>query len=183
MPWVAYKAAEFGWKDGFRMKGDAQRCGERYVELAEKLGHAPGRDEVYEDACRASSPFRPDVFADNDAVAARKWRLEVAGQIIRGIEIVTIRDPSAAERKTGIEVVEVRLPIAQHVEGHGYQMFHEVMTDADLRAAALASIVAGLEQWKAKLQRFETLARDFDKLIIKARALAAREEARARKKK
>ena len=42
---------------------------------------------------------------------------------------------------------------------------------------------AGLEAWKTKLDRFRSLAADFDKLTVKARKMLAKEEARASRKK
>lgn len=181
---VDLRDAKFRWRrEGTRVRGDAQACGEKLVELSTRLKRAPDRPDVLREAERPGSPFRKHVFQDDDETAARRWRLERAGELLRTIEVIAIRDGDSAEKKAGIDVVEIGVPVVQYVDGAGYRMFQDIMTDSDLKAQALQTILLGLEQWKTKLERFQELSRAFKKIITKTKALLRKEEAKAAKKK
>lgn len=91
----------FKFKDGAHLKGDAQPVGERLEALRlKRAGLTP--ESVLKDATNEASPLHP-FFDWDDARAAKRFRLDQAGHLIRCVTVV-IED--APERQAGLPAVD-----------------------------------------------------------------------------
>ena len=91
----------------------------RLEQIADSTGGRITADAVIADAKKKTSPLH-DQFDWNDSVAAKKWRLEQARQLIRSVRIDIqtetktvstvryVRDPSAGEEQGYIETARLR---------------------------------------------------------------------------
>lgn len=158
----------YQWRHGLRMVIPAQAAGERIEQLSSSLGRALQRSDILADARLDDSPFNAEVFREGDGEAANKWRLEVCGRILRGIEMVNV-----SYQEGGDITISVAQPVVTHVATVGYELTAKVMTDMELRQIALATIVQQLRSYRAKLQRYETIARLMDGVISAAESMGA----------
>ena len=156
----------YRWRPGVRLSIDAQAAGERIEALSSSIGRALQRGDILEDARREDSPFRDEVFRDEDGEAAEKWRLEVCGRILRGLEMVTIHYEEGVEQE-----ISVPQPVVIHVERIGYERTAKVMSDADMRRMVLDDILNQLRAYRTKLERFTNLARLMDGVIAEAESM------------
>lgn len=158
---------QYRWKDGRRLRGDAQKCGERLTGLRESLGRAAQPSDVYQDARSKTSPFHADVFALSDAEAAKAHRLDVSRNILNACIEVEVREVKNEDGT--MTILETERPLFFHVPDVGFELTETIISDVDLRRRALAEVVSGLEGWRGRLASFEELARPFGEVVKKAR--------------
>lgn len=168
---IAPPTTEYRWRVGSRMHISAQAAGERVESLRVKLDKPLSRLDIYDDAQKTDSPFHAEVFKDAPKTAEKKWRLEVCGRILREIEMVHV-----AYEESGGDLVEIRAPVMVHVKSLGYERAARVLTDADLRRAAMSEIADQLRAFKNKWQRYQTLTPILEAALHEAEKLA-RDEA------
>jgi hypothetical protein len=152
-------------------------------ELRRRLGRQLKREDILDDAAKfKDSPFRRDIFKKTDSAAAILYRLGVANEMLRGIEVVEVivlDDPDTSKKKK----VQIGRPFIQHVPKHGYETMDNVLNDEELKRLALASIVEGLEAWERKLALFKSLRSKFRIFLKEARRLLDIQTKKAKKSK
>lgn len=136
----------YEWKIGSRLNVDAQAVGERLKKIEARAGELTP-DLVVKDARKPASPLH-GAFEWDDSEAAKQYRLQQAGQILRSI-VVSI--PGAdGEPKVVRAFVNI-------TDGAGYEDVNVVLRTADKRALLLARAKKELEEWRRRYEDFEEL--------------------------
>lgn len=147
-------AMVYKWKDGARVKIDPQVAGE---ELDRIRVHNNGRldqDAIVEAARPRGSPLH-NAFEWRDSVAAKQYRLQQAGYLIRSLEVVI--DQPLTERPTPVRAfVNVTRD-----EDRSYTSTIHAMSDAALRAQVVSEALTELEAWRKRYAELTELAAIF----------------------
>lgn len=147
------KKTVYEWKNGHAWKVDAQTAGEHLEVLRQKKDGTLTSEVVLEDARSRRSPLHK-CFEWDDAVAAEKYRLDQAGDLLRSI-VVTFKSADRTEKSTRAFV---------HVEtqhGRGYTSLAHAMSDADLRKQVIQRAWVELQGWRERYREYEELATIF----------------------
>lgn len=142
----------YNWKDGARMRGDAQEVGERLESI--RSAHKGNLEPVHivNDARSKSSPLHR-LFEWDNRKAAEQHRLQQARQVICSIEI-TIQ-PASGPRSVR---AYVSLPDGP---GRKYHRITDAMSDDSLREVCVQQALDVFEQAKARYQHFHELGEIF----------------------
>lgn len=150
----------YEWKDGSRIKADAEKVGHELSEIEKKYGMlTPGvvlaevRDneelELYQ------------YFAFNndwdDEVAAEKWRFKQAGHIIRSVIIVK----EFEEDGTVMKVRAFESVSTERKNVKVYVNIDSVMADETMRNEVMASVLSAISALRRKIRDYKYLSNKF----------------------
>lgn len=88
---------KYKWRDGFRIKGNAQVIGETLETLRVKNKGFLDAKLVVKEASNKKSVLH-GVFEWNDSKAARKWREDQAAKLIASLTVITEQAPDSPVR-------------------------------------------------------------------------------------
>lgn len=153
------------WKDGSRMRGNAQAAGERLERI--KAAHRGELKPIHvlTDARSKSSPLH-GLFNWNDKAAAEAHRLHQATMLIGSIEIKF--DTSRGPMRT-------RAYVSLHSgKGRDYHDIRDAMSSEQLRAQLLKQAIEEAELWRDRHKRLTELAAIFREIsrVAKKRIIA-----------
>jgi len=153
---------EFEWKEGF-IDGkhiDATECGNRILSLWESK-QSLNKIDILEDAQKEDSPFRALIFRDEDTVAAQKYRLHLAGDLMRAINVVSYTSDG---KKVSVRLVE-KLTILMKTTGSNklvpcqtFVPINIIMTSPSLLDQLLTNIDGTIEEYRTKRSRLKEYA-------------------------
>ena len=168
----------YQWRPGSRFRVPARVAGPE-IRRIEKVVLSEGREltprDVVDAARSEDSPIHR-LFEWDDTVAADRWRLHQARQVLRCIEIRQVDPRDKAETMAPIYVHATQPGTDQPI----YAETRRLLTDDELQEAALdeaARLLEGVRTRFARLKQLSTLFREIDAF------LAERNAARAAKRK
>ena len=141
----------FAVKPGFRLgKERTQRYGEYIWTLCERGDRLSGGVTprvILDDAKKHESPLH-DYFDWDNTLAAEKWRLQQAGQLLRNIELVETKD-SEEWRRRAFRPIELEILIEEAAEEPKSRMMtiHAIEADPVLRAQVCEKAKRDLQVW------------------------------------
>jgi hypothetical protein len=139
----------FSFKEPLTMKGaakaDPQKIGEELTRIAAENGGRLEPKPVVEAARKRSSAMHT-LFEWRDQVAADKYRLDQARELIRIIRIENTDKPDEPARRAFLNVQD---------NGHSYRTVDEVLGSSKLQ---LAVLIAAERELNAFEQRYSELA-------------------------
>lgn len=141
----------YGWKDGSRIKINAESVGTRLQELHAQYGFLTA-EVVLADASSPASPLHSH-FEWDDTEAAQAYRLAQARHLLNCI-VVLRGDENKAPIRAYVIIGEK--------EGTAYQDLNIVMSDALLREQVLARALREASQWQQRYNDLVELAAVFD---------------------
>jgi len=156
---------KFAWTAGSRIKINAQDAGERLQHLRKKRRGYVMASDVVKDAKNPDSPLH-DHFDWNDTEAARKWRLDQAGYLLRSITVV-YEDDGVGNRQPVRSFVRVHHP--DDMENVGYEDTKIAMSDDRLRLQVLTQAKQELKVWTRRYRRLT----EFASVVAEADAVLA----------
>jgi hypothetical protein len=166
---------KFQYRPGHNVPGlKAQEVGEHLERLRSENGGIVQPEQVVDDARPEDSPLH-HVFEWDDDVAAEKYRIAQARNIIRSVNIIMANPMTGQDDAPRLAFVSVSTPF---MEGTGYSSTREAFADSELRARLIARERAVLMGWQARNNHLEELATLVD--AVKA-ALAADQAQEAKK--
>lgn len=134
-------AYRYTWGENSKFHGDAQATGEALAAVRDaNAGDLPHRAVV--EAARPVDSVLHRHFPWDDAVAAELYRLDVARELIRSINVVSIVDDTPVTTHAYLNVV-VREPGER--PRHVYRDFNRVVADTDMVQSALNILQTNLE--------------------------------------
>lgn len=144
----------YSWKNGAHHSPqiEAQVAGEELEKIRVKNNGRLENGDVVEAARDKRSPLHP-AFEWDDKKAASAYRLDQAGNLIRAIDVIIVKDEG--EQKPIRAFVSVR-----READRSYTSVQHALSDADLRAQVVAQAWAELEAWRkrhAELVEFAAL--------------------------
>ena len=145
------------------MKGDAEVVGDELLRIADVYG-AVTAPIVLKAARSKQSPIH-NQFDWTDAVAAEKWRLSQAGQLIRAVVLT----PSTGEAE--FKSVRLMVAVGETAEKPAttYIDVREAMKDDNYREEVLARARRELATWRQRygaLQAFASLHKAIDAALV-----------------
>ena len=141
----------YKWKIEGVWKQDAEVVGNELQELAEENNLSP--ESVLEKARDENSPLH-NLFEWDDSVAAEKYRLNQARQIIQ--QIVIVKDHPNAEPRM------IRSFVTTSKNDGSYQLISAVVQDTDKYEVLLRRARLELQAFKEKYQSLVELKELFD---------------------
>ena len=141
----------YKWKIEGVWKQDAEVVGNELQELAEENNLSP--ESVLEKARDENSPLH-NLFEWDDSVAAEKYRLNQARQIIQ--QIVIVKDHPNAESRM------IRSFVTTSKNDGSYQLISAVVQDTDKYEVLLRRARLELQAFKEKYQTLVELKELFD---------------------
>lgn len=144
----------YKWKSGARIKGDAQKSGELFEQLANTPDGLTART-LLDANIPESAPLHSD-YEWNDEIAAEKWRLQQSNQFINSITVVMFEEK---------ESEPVEQPRAFHIttEVHKYEPLTAIIQEPTKYKALLHNALAELSAFERKYKMLKEL-----KLVFKA---------------
>ena len=158
----------YQWKPGSRFAVRADVAGPELERIRRAAGGELRPPDVVEAARPEEAPLH-EAFTWNDAEAAEKYRLVEARQIIHSVVIV--KDDDGEEKK---ELAYVH--VTTESTGPCYMTSARVLSDEDLRDAALTEALTLLEGVRRRFEHLEELAEVY-------KAIDAANRRRSRRKK
>lgn len=104
------------------------------------------QEQVVAEATDPSSPLHTH-FEWNDDVAAHRWRLNQASELIRKSEVHLVID----ERTFTVRAIP-------HIEGQGYTPIHVAMRTKPLRTQLMVSLQRDIDRMIARYERYDFAA-------------------------
>lgn len=138
------------WKPGSAWSGKrkAQEAGAFLMRSGPKTAK-----QVLALAAPKRSPLH-DLFDWDDTVAARKWRLEQAGELLRSIHIKYI-DAGGEGRSAR---AFVNLTEKGHRDAQPYYATMAVLSDKGMRKIILKRAISEADAWRQRYEQYEELA-------------------------
>ena len=140
---------KYAWKTRV-IKVGAQMAGEFLEEMRVKNSGRLTTEIIVQSARPKRSPLH-EAFEWNNAAAAKKYRLDQAGEILRQL-VVTIHRPDDSEIVTRA-FVNIRI-----VDDRVYTSIQVAMADPDMQEAVLAEAWRALKDWQGLYREYEELA-------------------------
>jgi len=140
----------YSWKDGARIKADAQRIGAHLEALRARLGRDLTATDLLNDAESRRSPLRTCFEWDNDA-AAEQWRLRQARHILASIQV------DVRVRREPARTVRAYIHIGSG-ESSRYASTVEALASKDTRAEIVARAHRELRCWRNRYKLLKELA-------------------------
>lgn len=137
----------YKFRDGSRLKGDAQAVGVRLTSIRENNGRLAPIDVVNE--ARAKESLLHQYFEWDNSKAAEQHRLAQARHLVAAVVIVETEEHG--------EISPIRA-FAKLYGDEGYQTIQMVLTNPDMRRRALLEIRRGIKTLKDKMENFEEFA-------------------------
>ena len=140
------------WKEGARMRGNAQVVGERIDQI--RSAHKGELEPVHvvADARSKGSPLH-SLFEWNDRKAAEQHRLQQARNLIGAIEV-------SFETSRGTQSVRAYVSLPDG-PGRKYHRTTDAMSDGSLRQMMLQQAMDDAEQYKARYEKLRELTAIF----------------------
>ena len=129
----------------------AQIVGERLEKIKKRNKDALTPTVVVKDARNPESPIHP-CFEWDDSVAAEKWRLDQAAEIMRSIVVIQDGESETTEPR------HVYIGIGTPDTGSRYATSVEVMSDDDLRSQVIRQTMAQLVGIRKRMDWLNELA-------------------------
>jgi hypothetical protein len=145
------KPGDLRWKrrGGVRNGGDVGAIAERFTAIEKRRGRLTAAD-VVDDARAKSSPLHL-LFDWDDGVAAEKWRLRQASDLIASIEVVyKKRDGEHSTIRAYVSVTGKR--------GREYAPIARAMSDRETREQILGEAKGALDAWVDKYEHLQEFA-------------------------
>lgn len=141
---------QISWKNGFVHRGidpsEAYKCTE---VLRAAGGGKLTPAAVVAEAKKKSSPIH-SLFEWDDSVAAKRFRVKQAGELISGLRVVYEESP---EIETRAYEIETRAPVGKpDLQGREtfYSTMDEILRDPEKRDALLIEAIRQLTAWRRK---------------------------------
>lgn len=144
------------WRPGARYKADAQKCADEIMEICDDIGSASPRDIL--EKARDDETELHKCFTWDDGVAAERYRLVEAGQIVRLLVVKHTEDESKPEPKP---IVFQRI-FYKTTDNEGYKPVVQIMRKKDEYEAMLARAYSELQSFKNKYQMLSELETVFE---------------------
>ena len=139
---------------GFGYKVDAQIVGEEIEKIEAEKGVVTARDIV--DRARPKNSPIHDLFEWDNKIAAEKWRLHTATQVLCCL-VKTDEDSTPQKAYVNIEVKEA-------TKTGIYANIKKAMSDAETREVVLQNALNELKAFKAKYSHLSELAKIFEEI-------------------
>ena len=162
----------FQFREGCHLRGDAQVVGERLESIRTKR-NALTPDIVLQDARNIRSPLH-EFFEWDESEAARKYRLDQAGHLIRAVQVTYEDVPAVTPRQieltalpaltTPVRPVRAFLVIRGDDGVLGYVETQAAMSDPDMRKQVLQRAHSELDAVARKWREVSELAEVFKAL-------------------
>lgn len=148
--------AVYQWKSQMAFASvDPQAVGERLERIRLDKSGELTPEFVLEDAREAKSPLH-GCFEWDDGLAAERYRLTQAGDVIRSITVVvSAPNPETPSTRTRA-FVNVETEAGRH-----YTSIAHAMSDADLRKQVLHRAFQELQSWRSRYTEYQELAAVF----------------------
>lgn len=153
---------KYRWKPGASVKVDAQSAGEELERIRVRHNGRLTQEIVLKEAEKRTSPLHKH-FDWSDATAAKKWRLDQAGYLIRSIEVFVV-----SSRKKEPVAIRAMVNVVRE-DDRSYTSVEDALADPHLRAQVVAQAWRELEQWRKRHAELVEFARVFV-IIDKARS-------------
>lgn len=140
----------FKFADGSRLRGNAQKVGEKLHEIRRRKGALDAKQVLLDAMPKASVLHK--FFTWSNKLAAHKYRMDEARHLIASV--ITVKSG-------GVKTQPVRSFVKIH---DSYEPLEVVMNDAGMREQALKEIYATIEHLKKKIKAFEGFADIFKSL-------------------
>lgn len=131
---------------------EAQRYGERIAVVIEEKGGGVTPEDILADAKQKVSPLHP-FFDWNDKTAAMKYRVHMAGYLIRSIQVVIKKNEHEEERRAFYNVF-VKSEATDENE-RVYVRLERVTKEEDLRQQVIDQALAYLKTWQGKYKLYK----------------------------
>lgn len=143
----------YQWKSGSRIQIDAQAAGEEMERIRVVNNGRLEAENVVEAAKAPKSALHPH-FEWNDKEAAKAWRIEQAGHLIRCITVTLEKpDGEAAPTRAFVSV--------KRDEDRSYTSVQHALSDAELRQQVLDRAWDELEAWRKRHAELVEFAKVF----------------------
>lgn len=163
----------FQFRSGCRLSGNAQAVGE-HLEAIRAKSNTLTPELVLADAHADASPLHA-FFEWDDSLAAQKYRVDQAGNLIRSIQVTYVDLEESAPRQISLDSVQaadepqanpVRAFVAITLEDgqRGYEITGAAMANPDLRQQVLSRAHSELSAISRKWREVSELAEVFQAL-------------------
>lgn len=142
----------YQWKSGASIRVDPDVAGAVLERLRSVNNGRLTQEMVVAEALPKTSPLH-DAFEWNDTKAARKYRLDQAGHMIRSIEIVQVVRGQEKPIRAFVSVLRD--------EDRSYTSVDHALADADLRGQVINQAWRELEAWRQRHAELVEFARVF----------------------
>jgi hypothetical protein len=147
------KRVVYGWRNGSRFGGDAQKVGEAIARLQNSKNDLLEPEMIVNAAREETSPLHPH-FEWDDAAAADEYRKDQARDLVRSLTVDISR--------SNLESRPVRAFVNVETGGsQGYVSTATAMSSEDMRKQVLTRAFNELEAWRARHAELSELARIF----------------------
>ncbi len=144
----------YRWRPGSRMRGSAQHAGEIIERLQQTQGKATP-EEILKVAKPADSPLH-SYFEWDNSVAAHKFRLQQAADLVRSIDLVRVDNMEAPPKARAFASVVLR-----GEEGRSYVHVKDALSDPEYRGQLLTEARQEMESFRVRYAGLQELARVF----------------------
>jgi len=141
---------KFAWKEGARVKIDANVAGIALERIERKHGKITP-DIVLREATQKQHPLH-DYFEWDNSKAARAWRIEQASYLVRSIEVIVEEEDRPTPARA---FVSIEKPDGER----GYHNLDAVMRDSDMREQMLERARRELSEWRRRYDGLVELAK------------------------
>lgn len=159
------KIESMRWKERFPNAGvKVETAHEEIMRIKDKNGGFVSPDDIVKEASEKSNPLHP-LFTWDDTEAARKYRLNEAGALLRSIEITYVELPKQPRR--AFEVTYKKPPGSVEKQTL-YATAEEAAADPETHAKLIAEAVRTLMDWRARfryLQELSQLMEQIDRTV------------------
>lgn len=161
--------SKYSWKKGYQFKVSADTVGEVLNRIEKEEGKVT--KESFLDYSRNENSETHEMFEWNDSVAAEKYRLRQAGQIISQLEVTIVHEdihPREIEAEIEVNDEPIKIsafvniaPKAPTVEATYYNV-NRAMSDTDTRKQVLKNAMFELQAFERKYKNFAEFAELFE---------------------
>jgi hypothetical protein len=141
------------WKENFLLGklADPNECGKRILELWNANKHVD-KEDIVADSLVEGSPFHSIIWKDSDDVAARKYRLDLAGEVLRSIELITYKSDGSLMKVRLVEnlIVETTSPTQQMVQRNTYVPIQVIRAERPLFEQLLQELDRIIDTYREK---------------------------------
>ena len=170
----AFKSKKWMWRDGFSYSKNPEVVGKVLTKIEERDGEITAKSFLEESRSETSETH--DMFEWNDSIAAEKYRLRQAGNIIG---LITYEIVSSEEKVTQVELVKGEP--GQGMQVRSYSGFVNVssagrgrvnspasfistdiaLSNADTRKQVLKNALGEIDMYTNKYRQYEELSKIF----------------------
>jgi hypothetical protein len=148
------------WRKGSKFTGDAEKAYEVTERIRKRDGEVT-RSAVIAEAKRKNSPIHRHFEWDN-SVAAEKWRLRQAGDLINSLQV--IRTEATTHPVSAYSVVTKPAKSADAPQRKVYESTEEALADPVMRDEILANAIRDAIAFRKKYHALSELSKVFSAL-------------------